>query len=230
MRAQLSLHHVTKMYQQHERMVDILDTVSVDFIQGQSYAIIGASGSGKSTIMHMLAGIDTPTSGSIVFFDGVQDRLVHQFSPQAGVQFFQHTISLVLQQACLLPELTIIENVMLKGIIQGTITAQSYDHARNLLSEVGLLDKADAYPAMLSGGQQQRVAILRAIFIVPQFLLVDEPTGNLDPESADQVIDLLLVYHKKYTMGLIMSTHNHMIARRMGTLLKLEHKKLHNNV
>ena len=115
---------------------------------------------------------------------------------------------------------------MVKAILAGLVTEKSYVHAQKLLKEVGLSDKADAYPAMLSGGQQQRVAILRAIFIVPQFLLVDEPTGNLDEATGAQVIDLLLHYHEKYNMGLIVSTHSQQIADRMQTHYLVSNKKL----
>jgi len=216
------MQHVSKSYQPYASKVDIFDDVSMDFVQGNSYAIMGASGSGKSTTIHLLAGIDTPTSGDIFF----ADTSISSFSPERATLFFQKNISLVFQQAALFAELTVLENVMLKAILTGQVTEQSYQHAQQLLQEVGLLDKAQAYPAMLSGGQQQRIAILRAIFIIPEFLLVDEPTGNLDEQSGDQVIDLLLHYHKKYGMGLIMSTHNQKIAHRMQTVLRVENKKL----
>ncbi|MBV8660832.1 MAG: ABC transporter ATP-binding protein [Candidatus Dependentiae bacterium] len=222
MSSSLSMQHVSKSYQPYASKVDIFDDVSMDFVQGNSYAIMGASGSGKSTTIHLLAGIDTPTSGDIFF----ADTSISSFSPERATLFFQKNISLVFQQAALFAELTVLENVMLKAILTGQVTEQSYQHAQQLLQEVGLLDKAQAYPAMLSGGQQQRIAILRAIFIIPEFLLVDEPTGNLDEQSGDQVIDLLLHYHKKYGMGLIMSTHNQKIAHRMQTVLRVENKKL----
>ena len=218
----LSMHRVSKSYHQRGSVVEIFDDVSIDFLQGESYAIMGASGSGKSTAIHLLAGIDAPTSGDIL----CGDHNLSQFSPEQAALFFQQNISLVFQQAALFAELTVLENVMLKAILAGQVTAKSYEHAAQLLQDVGLADKADAYPAMLSGGQQQRVAILRAIFIVPQFLLVDEPTGNLDEQTSEQVIDLLLHYHKKYGMGLIMSTHNQQIAQRMQHLLRVENRKL----
>jgi ABC-type lipoprotein export system ATPase subunit len=220
--SKLSMQYVSKSYHQRGSSVDIFDNVSVDFLQGVSYAIMGASGSGKSTTIHLLAGIDTPTSGT-VFFEKLD---ISSFSPHQAALFFQRNISLVFQQAALFAELTVLENVMLKAILAGQVTSTSYEHAHSLLQEVGLADKAQAYPAMLSGGQQQRVAILRAIFIVPQFLLVDEPTGNLDEQASEQVIDLLLHYHKKYGMGLIMSTHNKKIAQRMDSLLRVENRKL----
>lgn len=220
--SKLSMQSVCKSYEQHGIISDVFDDVSVVFEQGCSYAIMGASGSGKSTTIHLLAGIDTPTSGDVLFCG----KTLSSFSADQSALFFQINVSLVFQQAALFAELTVLENVMLKVILAGKVTQDSFDHAENLLREVGLLDKAKAYPAMLSGGQQQRVAILRAIFIVPQFLLVDEPTGNLDEKTSEQVIDLLIHCHEKYGMGLIMSTHNQKIAERMQSILKVEDKKI----
>ncbi len=213
---------MTKSYQQQGVITDVFDNVSFDFVQGHCYAIMGASGSGKSTCIHLLAGVDAPTSGQVLF----SAQPVSLFSTEQTTTFFQKNISLVFQQAALFAELTVLENVMLKAILAETLTTASYDHAHFLLGQIGLADKAQAYPAMLSGGQQQRVAILRAIFIVPQFLLVDEPTGNLDEQTGELVIDLLLKYQKEYGMGLIMSTHNHQIAQRMEFVLRVENKKL----
>ena len=227
MDAKISLQSVSKSYRQDLTSVDVFDDISVDFVQGQSYAIMGASGSGKSTLIHLLAGIDKPTRGDLIIQSStIVSKKYASLSVEEVAKYFQKNISIVFQQASLFAELTILENVMLKAILAGSMTEQSLQHARDLLQEVGLLDKADAYPAMLSGGQQQRIAILRAIFIVPEFLLVDEPTGNLDEVSSQQVIDLLIHYHKKYNMGLIVSTHSKQIAQRMQSLYVVCDKKL----
>lgn len=219
---QFSMRQVSKFFQQQGTMSDVFNNVTIAFEQGASYAIMGPSGSGKSTAIHLLAGIDSPNSGD-VFLGNIPMR---SFSAEESQRFFAENISLVFQQPALFAELTVLENVMLKAILAGKVDPQSYDHAHQLLDEVGLAGKAQAYPGMLSGGQQQRVAILRAIFIVPQFLLVDEPTGNLDDQASEQVIDLLLGFQKKYGMGLIMSTHNQQIADRMEHLVRVEDKKL----
>ncbi len=216
------MRQVSKFFQQQGTMSDVFNNVTIAFEQGASYAIMGPSGSGKSTAIHLLAGIDSPNSGD-VFLGNIPMR---SFSAEESQRFFAENISLVFQQPALFAELTVLENVMLKAILAGKVDPQSYDHAHQLLDEVGLAGKAQAYPGMLSGGQQQRVAILRAIFIVPQFLLVDEPTGNLDDQASEQVIDLLLGFQKKYGMGLIMSTHNQQIADRMEHLVRVEDKKL----
>jgi len=216
------MHNVSKSYYVDLQTVQVFDNVSIKFEQGHAYAVMGASGSGKSTMIHLLAGIDMPTSGTIDY----NDEIIASFSAEQSAAFLQKNISLVFQQPLLFTELTVIENVMIKAILAHQVTSQSRQKAMELLHEVGLADKADAYPAMLSGGQQQRVALLRAIFIVPEFLLVDEPTGNLDEDSSKQVIDLLLYYQKKYKMGLIVSTHNLSIAQRMQTIVRVENKKL----
>lgn len=223
MHAVLSIISLSKTYNQLGIFTQVFDNISIEFQQGKSYAIMGPSGSGKSTLIHLLAGIDRPSAGDITLST---EQKYRSFTVGKEAEFFQKNISIVFQQASLFTELTVLENVMLKAILAGTVTEQSLQHACNLLAEVNLLDKADAYPAMLSGGQQQRVAILRAIFIVPQFLLVDEPTGNLDDVSSKQVIDLLMHYHKKYNMGLIVSTHSKFIADHMQELYVVRDKKL----
>lgn len=222
MPAQLRLDRVTKSYHQQEGVITVFSDASAQFIKGTSYAMMGASGSGKSTAIHMLAGIDTPTSGHVFF----NDHVIEKFSSQDKARFLQQHVSLVFQQPALLAELTVIENVMLKAILAGSMQADSYDKAHDLLSHVGLADKAQLYPGALSGGQQQRVAILRAIFIVPDFLLVDEPTGNLDEVTGQHIVDLLLLYQKKYGMGLVMSTHNTKLAQLMDCMVHVENKKL----
>ena len=218
----LSMGNVVKFYDQNGLRVQVFDDASFHFHKGNSYAIVGKSGSGKSTAIHLLAGIDRPNLGQILF-DG---KPIQSFSQAQSSLFFQKNISLVFQHVALIAELTVLENVMLKAIIAGVVTAESYKHAHSLLAEVGLYDKMHAYPAMLSGGQQQRVALLRAIFIVPDFLLADEPTGNLDDVTSNQIMDLIFRYHDLYGMGLIMSTHDQSIASRMKHTVKVEDKQL----
>ena len=183
---------------------------------------MGSSGTGKSTLLHMMAGIDRPSHGIIA----LGDLNISSLPFEQKIYFLQKSVSIVLQQSYLINELTILENVMLKEIIQTGITPKGQDRALQLLCEIGLEHKANCFPSTLSGGQQQRVAILRAIFSVPQFLLADEPTGNLDEASGEQIINLLLHYKKKYGMGLIISTHDIKIAQQCDVILKIEHQKL----
>ena len=214
----LSVNQVSKKFTQ----LFIFDHTTYNFESNHSYALMGPSGIGKSTMMAMMAGIDHPTHGTIQL-NGIV--ISHQTFAQR-IALLQNQIGIVFQQPCLIAELTVLENVMLKCVIQETITEQFKIHALNLLSQVGLEDKAFCFPHTLSGGQQQKIAILRAIFYVPKFLLVDEPTANLDRQSAEQIIALLLKYQKKYAMGLIMSTHDIFVAKQCDKVLHIEHQKL----
>lgn len=183
---------------------------------------MGPSGIGKSTLLHMLAGIEAPSTGYIT--NGTLS-ISHESFHQRSV-LLRDSISMIFQQPCLIAELTILENIMLKSIIASTITPAMQKRALDLLTEIGLADKAYSFPHQLSGGQQQRIAILRAIFQIPHFLLADEPTGNLDKHSADQIMQLLKYYQKKYAMGLIISTHDISIAQQCDVILRIQDHKI----
>lgn len=170
----------------------------------------------------MLAGIETPCSGTINF----NNRSLYHLALQEKIKLLQKNIGIVFQQSLLIHELTVLENIMLKQIIHGGLTLQHKQHAELLLEQIGLLDKAACMPNTLSGGQQQRIALLRAIFKVPQFLLADEPTGNLDKNSGEAVIQLMFDYQKKYAMGLIISTHDINIAQQCDYIVKIENKEI----
>jgi len=180
------------------------------------------SGTGKSTLLHMLAGIDHPSSGSISLDN--QENSNQCFHKKT--ELLKNSISIVLQQPYLINELTVLENIMLKGIIEHGHTNKDMLHALQLLKEIGLENRAHSLPNSLSGGQQQKISILRAIFRPPHFLLADEPTGNLDKSSGNQIIELLLQYQKKYAMGLIISTHDTNIAKQCNTIVQIENQKL----
>lgn len=183
---------------------------------------MGPSGIGKSTILHMLSGIDHPSQGTIQ----LEDTFISHQRFEQRIAMLKNKISIIFQQPCLIAELTVLENIMLKAIIQEQINSKIQQHAFNLLRNIGLEDKAHCFPHTLSGGQQQRIAILRSILYVPQFLLADEPTGNLDQNSAQQIIDLLRFYQKKYAMGLIISTHDTSIAQQCDVILQIRGQKL----
>jgi len=213
--------NLVKIYQQGSTVNEVLKGISYSFSSEQSYAITGVSGTGKSTLMHLLAGIDLPTSG-YVFYDR---QSLQEMTSEKKDLFLNKKLGLVFQDPHLIKELTVAENVMLKGLI----LQQSYKDAKKealaLLELVGLADKAEHHPLSLSGGQQQRISILRALFNKPQFLLADEPTGNLDRESAKVIIDLLLT-GKEWGMGLVVSSHDPYVAQRMEKKLVLKQGKL----
>lgn len=218
----INLKKVCKSFCQTNGNLNIFKNISTSFHRGNSYAIVGSSGSGKSTLLHMIAGIEPLSSGSVNF----NNTNIQKLPIQDKINLLQHNIGIIFQQSLLIHELSVIENIMLKQIIQGKLTANHQEHAQQLLSNINLLDKANCMPNVLSGGQQQRIALLRAIFQTPQFLLADEPTGNLDKTSSEQVIQLMFDYQKKYAMGLIISTHDMNIAQQCDYIVKIENKEI----
>lgn len=218
----ISCHQISKVFFQAQVALQIFKNMNYVFHSNRSYALMGPSGVGKSTLLAMIAGIDNVSDGTIQFNDVMISD--HVFAKR--MQLLEKNISIVFQQPSLIGELTILENVMLKSIIQEKIDPKNKEHALFLLKEIKLSDKALSFPHNLSGGQQQKVAILRSIFDIPQFLLADEPTGNLDHHSAQQIVSLLLSYQKKYDMGLIISTHDIAVAQQCDIVLKIENYKL----
>ena len=216
--AQLSLKQVSKYFDQAEQRIFVLENSSYDFMAGQSYAISGASGSGKSTIMHMLAGIEKPSVGTINFNQQVitaADLLTK--------------LGLVFQTPNLIHDLNVWENIALKGLILGVNFTVAKQRAIELLEQVGLAHKISAKPTQLSGGEQQRVAIARALYAQPMFLLADEPTGNLDIATGKKIIDLLIDLQRKYQMGIIICTHDNYVLEKLEYKLYLSNSKLQLN-
>ena len=211
-----------KSFVQADQTIYVLQGVSAQFFGNKSYAITGPSGSGKSTLMHLLAGLDTPDLGTIYF----NDQDISQFSPTQKRLFLNRSVGLVFQQPYLIRELSVLENVMLKGLIAGLNRQELHDAAHYLLHKVELAHKADHDPFSLSGGEQQRVAIARALFNKPDFLLADEPTGNLDVATGKTIIDLLLACQKEWQMGIIISSHDEYVVQSMQEVLYLENGKL----
>jgi ABC-type lipoprotein export system ATPase subunit len=203
--------NLTKQFTQGSTTIDVLKNISISFAQGSTYAITGTSGSGKSTLLHLLAGIDTPTHGTVAY----NSTPISSFSETERSHFLNKTVGLIFQLPYLIQELSVIENVALKGFINNINRAASLEQAHQLLATVGLADKAYAAPATLSGGQQQRVAIARALFNKPAFLLADEPTGNLDEKTGASIIDFINECQQKWHMGLIISTHDQYVAQKM---------------
>lgn len=217
-KAQISVHNLKKTFIQAGSPVHVLNGVDIFFEQGKSYGITGASGAGKSTLLHILAGLEKPTDGHVAYNN---ERLDHFSSIQKELFFNQH-IGLVFQSPFLIHELSVLENVMIKGIIAKKSQALVQEEAMVLLERVGIADKARVLPGTLSGGQQQRVALARALMNKPTFLLADEPTGNLDAKTAAMIIDLVLAYQEEYAMGLIISSHDAAIKARMNSIITVK--------
>jgi putative ABC transport system ATP-binding protein len=195
--------------------VTVLDGVSLDVAAREVLAVTGASGSGKSTLLGLLAGLDHPTHGSITV-DGVD---ITGLDEDALARFRRERIGYVFQSFHLIPTLTALENVATPLEIVGVVRALS--RARELLGEVGLGGRAAHYPAQLSGGEQQRVAIARAVSLDPAIVLADEPTGNLDSNTGEQIIDLLLALNRERRSTLVLVTHDEALTRRADRVITL---------
>ena len=208
--SQLALQHVSKSFHTAEQTITLLKSASYVFHSGRSYAISGASGSGKSTLLHILAGIEAPTTGHVM--------LDQQPITSAALQTH---IGLVFQTPNLILALNVWENVALKGLILGANLATARARAHDLLAQVGLAQRATALVPQLSGGEQQRVALARALYAPPQFLLADEPTGNLDLITGQKIITLLLNLQQQQQLGLIICTHDPQLFRSCDEQLQL---------
>jgi ABC-type lipoprotein export system ATPase subunit len=214
----LVLENVFKRYFQAGVPVNVLNGVNALFDQGTSYAITGASGSGKSTLIHLLAGLDNPTSGTVYF----NQTPLTSFTSSQKTFFLNKEIGLVFQYPYLIKELSVVENVAIKGLIAGKSMAECSQQAKDLLSQVGLAEKITAYPGQLSGGQQQRVSLARALMNEPNFLIADEPTGNLDKATGNAIIDLMSKLQQERGMGIIVSSHDDYVSSRMNIRYELK--------
>lgn len=216
--AGLLVKQLSKSFIQGGQNVQVLAGINQQFLPGNTYAIIGTSGSGKSTFLHLLGGLDTPTSG-FVSYNGQDLALMKNNEKE---RFLNSSLGFVFQFHYLISELTAFENVMVKGLISGRARHEVEQEALELFDYVGLSAKKSLYPAQLSGGEQQRVAVMRALMNKPQFLLADEPTGNLDHENAQQVKELFLECHKKWAMAVVICSHDKQVYDSMEHQLYLE--------
>jgi len=193
----------------------ILREIDLDVMAGEAVAIVGASGSGKSTLLAILAGLDTPSAGS-VRLDGTE---LFALGEDERAELRARTLGFVFQSFQLLPALTAQENVMLPLELQGNPEAERAASA--MLQRVGLGERMQHYPKHLSGGEQQRVALARAFVVRPKLLLADEPTGSLDPESGDGVIELMFELNRDLGTTLLMVTHDEHLAQRCSRVVRL---------
>jgi putative ABC transport system ATP-binding protein len=193
----------------------ILREIDLGVTAGDAVAIVGASGSGKSTLLAILAGLDTPTAGTVEV-DGAD---LFSLDEDARAELRGRLVGFVFQSFQLLPSLNALENVMLPLELAGRADAESV--ARDILSRVGLGERLFHYPKHLSGGEQQRVALARAFSVRPKLLFADEPTGSLDADAGESVIDLVFELNRSYGTTLVMVTHDEHLAQRCGRVIRL---------
>jgi ABC-type lipoprotein export system ATPase subunit len=213
----LSARALTKNYVMGKRTLEVLRDVNLEIARGDLLALRGASGAGKSTLLHLIGGLDSPNAGEI-FFKG---QNLAKFSESELTQFRNRRVGFVFQAYHLLPELTALENVCLPARVARISFAQTEKRGRDLLARVGLQNRVEHKPYELSGGEQQRVAIARALVNEPELLLADEPTGNLDSHTGNEIIELLKNLRAEKNMTLVIATHDGKIAAHAQRVIEL---------
>lgn len=218
----LSCHGLVRHFREQGRVLEVLRGVDLEIAAGERLAVVGASGSGKTTLLQLLGGLDTPTRGWVE----LNGRNFSAMRPaERGSRRNRH-IGFVYQFHHLLPEFSAVENVAMPLLIRRSDTTGALANARKLLEQVGLGERLTHRPAKLSGGERQRVAVARALITRPSVVLADEPTGNLDPESGEQVFELLLKLNRDTGTALVVVTHDMKRARRMDRVLALRDGRL----
>ncbi len=216
----LSTHDLRKIYGSGESEVHALDGVDFQVEKGEFVAVVGTSGSGKSTLLHMLGGLDRPTSGSVA----VDGKEIFTLKDEELTIFRRRKIGFVFQNYNLVPVLNVYENILLPIQLDGVNPDQAY--IREIIDTLGLASKLNNLPNNLSGGQQQRVAIARALASKPAIILADEPTGNLDSKTSQDVLSLMKVTSQKFSQTIVMITHNEEIAQLADRFIRIEDGKI----
>ena len=212
----LACRNLSKIYRDGGKTVNVLTSLNFSLLAGESVAIVGRSGSGKSTLLNLLGGLDGPSSGSV----SVSGREMALMTENERCDWRNQQLGFVFQFHHLLPEFTAVEAVAMPARIAGLDRDKAIEKAASLLAQVGLEERLHHRPNALSGGERQRVAIARALVNRPSCVLMDEPTGNLDPESAEQVLDLMVSLERDDT-AFVVVTHDMRIAQRMNRVMTL---------
>ena len=216
----LKVENLTKVYGKDSTKVVALDNVSFSVKKGEFVAIVGASGSGKSTLLHLIGGVDRPTSGQVY----IGDRDIYSFDDDKLAIFRRRQIGLIYQFYNLIPILNVLENITLPlDLDNRDVDKKELD---DLVKLLGLEKRKNHLPNELSGGQQQRTSIGRALITRPSIILADEPTGNLDSKSSDEIVELLRKSNKEYKQTIIMITHNMEIAKCADRIIEIEDGKI----
>ena len=213
----LSATNLHKTYTLGKRELEVLRGVDVELSRGDFLAVRGASGAGKSTLLHLLGGLDSPTAGEV----RLESRNLADLSSSELARVRNRDVGYIFQAYYLLPELDALENVCLPARMARTAAAQAEARGRELLARVGLKDRIEHKPYELSGGEQQRVAIARALINEPELILADEPTGNLDSHTGEEIIELLCSLRAENQTTLVIATHDEKVASRAPRVMKL---------
>ncbi len=216
----LETNNLKKYYGEGESLVKALDGVDLQVEQGEFVSIVGTSGSGKSTLLHMLGGLDHPTGGSVL----VDGRDISSLKEDELAVFRRRKIGFVFQSYNLVPVLNVYENIVFPIQLDGNPIDKGY--VDKIVKTLGLEGKINSLPSQLSGGQQQRVAIARALAAKPAIILADEPTGNLDSATSQDVLGLLKVTARKFEQTIVMITHNEEIAQMADRMIRIEDGKI----
>ena len=214
----MRLEGLHRRFHQGERELHVLRGTSAELYAGQTVALVGPSGSGKSSLLHIAGLLEAPDEGAVIL--GGQDCVT--LSDRERTRIRRSEIGFVYQFHHLLPEFSALENVVLPQMIEGRSRREASRLSMQMLTSLGLADRADHRPAELSGGEQQRVAIARALANGPRVLLADEPTGNLDPPTAERVFEELIVLIRRTGLAALIATHNLDLARRMDRVVRLD--------
>ncbi|MBS6937783.1 MAG: ABC transporter ATP-binding protein [Eubacterium sp.] len=216
----LSVRNLKKYYNTGENTVKALDGIDLDICKGEFLAVVGTSGSGKSTLLHMLGGLDNPTSGEVI----IDGRNISGLSRDELTVYRRRKIGFVFQNYNLLPLMNVYENIVLPIKLDGI--KPDDDYIEEILKLLKLKDKKYFMPNQLSGGQQQRVALARALAIKPAIILADEPTGNLDSRTSQDVLGLIKISSQNLAQTIVMITHNEEIAQMADRIIRIEDGKI----
>ena len=217
MKSMLRIENIYKSFENNGQIIQVLKGINLHVLPGESFAIIGPSGAGKSTLLNIMGTLEPPSEGNVFF----NDLNVYQMDEMGLSKIRNREIGFVFQLHHLLPEFDAEENTMIPALISGYSKTKSAELASAILSQVGLKDRLRHRVGELSGGEQQRVAIARALIMGPKLLLADEPTGNLDKATGDEITKLLLSLNRSRGLALIIATHNLELAHQMSKQLQL---------
>ncbi len=219
----IQIRKLCKSYVEGDQRHHIFQDLDLDIHSGELVALVGRSGCGKSTLLNLVSGIDLPDSGQIQ----IDDQIINTLNETDRTRFRRRHIGFVFQFFNLIPTLTVAENVRLPLELNGLNDSKHHARAQALLNQVGLAERGDSFPERLSGGEQQRLALVRALAHDPQLLLADEPTGNLDADTGNQVLELLLGLTRQAKTTVLMVTHSREIAARADRILSLSTGSVH---